>query len=66
MEEIAIAEKAILSELLPYRVRGRRGHPNEWLEGIIPEAVEQLVLSCLRRLELPFMQIGSVNGQRMP
>ena len=33
--EIDAAERAILSALHQYRVRGRRGHPNEWLENIL-------------------------------
>jgi hypothetical protein len=62
MEDIEVAERAILKQLLPWRVRGSTNRPNEWLHGISPWEVEVLVLKCLNSLDLPFVQIGSVTG----
>lgn len=49
LEEIDIAEKAILKCLDNYRIRGRTGRKNEWLENINPEAVEATVFSTLKK-----------------
>ena len=43
MEEIDEAEKAILKMLGEYRIRGRTGRKNEWLENINPSEVKQIV-----------------------
>ena len=49
LEEINIAEKAILKRLDNYRIRGRTGRKNEWLKNISPENVEEIVFSTLKK-----------------
>ncbi len=64
IEDISTPEKYILRELIPYRIRGKSGHMNEWLENISPYQVEDLILRSLIKLNLPFVQIGSVNDEK--
>ena len=40
MDEIDLAEKLILKNLDPYRVRGNTGKKNEWLTGITVSQLE--------------------------
>ena len=52
IEDIAIAEKAVLTRLDCYRIRGTTGRKNEWLEGIDANDVLQVVLHTLEELRL--------------
>ena len=54
IEEIQAAEKAVLTRLDNFRVRGRTGRKNEWLENISPEDVESIVFSTLKELDLAY------------
>jgi hypothetical protein len=47
LQDIAVAEKAILNKLNAYRIRGRTGRKNEWLEGIDPADVIAIVRETL-------------------
>ena len=51
IEDIALAEKAVLARLDLYRMRCRTGRKNEWLEGIDANEVLESVLHTLNRLE---------------
>lgn len=52
LQDIALAEKAILGKLDPYRIRGRTGRKNEWLEGIDPADVITIVRETLMEIEV--------------
>ena len=52
MEEIDEAEKVILKMLGEYRIRGRTGRKNEWLEHISPSEVERIVIDTLERKDV--------------
>lgn len=54
LEEITSAEKAILKKLDPYRIRGRTGRKNEWLEGIAPTDVIIIVRETLAEIEMEY------------
>lgn len=56
-------EALVAAELLPYRIRGLTGRPNEWLAGIAPSAVEAVVLDALKKSGLPYRILGSVPRQ---
>lgn len=47
MTDIDRAESEILTELLPFRIRGRTGRPNEWLDNIAPIDVVKLAFKLL-------------------
>ncbi len=49
-----IAEKAILKKLNPYRIRGRTGRPNEWLENISADSVKEIIFKTLDELDLEY------------
>ena len=57
LEEIDIAEKAVLKCLDNYRIRGRTGRKNEWLENINPETVEAIVFSTLKKTGIKYEKI---------
>ena len=57
LEEIDIAEKAILKCLDNYRIRGRTGRKNEWLKNISPETVEAIVFSTLKKTGIKYEKI---------
>jgi hypothetical protein len=61
LENFAQAEKAILSSLDRYRMRGRTGRKNEWLEGIDSAHVLTIVQRTLTELEIPHEQIVSLE-----
>jgi hypothetical protein len=50
IEDIAFVEKAVLVRLNRYRMRGRTGRKNEWLEGIDAKDVLEIVLHALDEL----------------
>jgi len=53
VEDFAQAEKTVLARLDQYRIRGRTGRKNEWLEGIKSEDVLRIVLDALELLDIP-------------
>lgn len=57
LENIEMAERAKLIELEQFRIRGSTGRKNEWLEGIAPSKVVEIVFSTLGRIGLPFQRI---------
>jgi hypothetical protein len=54
LDDIQLAEKAVLKNLDNFRVRGRTARKNEWLENIDPDKVEEIVFSTLNESNLPF------------
>ncbi len=54
IEDIALAEKAVLARLDGYRIRGSAGRKNEWLEGIEANEVLELVLHTLKELGVSY------------
>ena len=60
LDEVASAERAVLSRLSQWRIRGNSGRKNEWLAGISPHEVECIVISTLSESGLAFKRIGSV------
>jgi hypothetical protein len=52
LSEIAIAEKEILKQLLPYRLTSPSGNLTEWLQGIDADKVIELTLAKLLTLEI--------------
>lgn len=53
IEDFAHAEKAVLARLNQFRMRGRTGRKNEWLEGITAEEVLGIVFETLNGLDIP-------------
>ena len=47
VDDFQAAEKLILPELNAYRIRGKSGRRNEWLQGIDPIAVLRIVVSVM-------------------
>ena len=56
--DIAVAEKVILEKLDDYRIRGRSGRKNEWLQGIAPERALAYVLAALNESGIEFIRIN--------
>jgi len=48
LEDIDFVESAVLAKLDRYRMRGRTGRKNEWLENIRSERVLQIVFETLK------------------
>lgn len=46
-DDIGRAERLVLGALRPWRIRGRTGRRNEWLEGIASAEAERLALRAL-------------------
>jgi len=63
MLEIDAAEKAILARLDQYRIRGKTGRKNEWLQDIEPGELLGVALNALDELGLPFKQVEWRDGQ---
>lgn len=57
MAEIDKFETIVLKSLDLYRIRGRTGRKNEWLENISPEEVVKLVFEVLAREEAQFIKL---------
>ena len=57
IEDFANAEKSILARLDRYRMRGRTGRKNEWLENVSPDEVLQIVLDILAELGIPYRKL---------
>ena len=53
VEDFAQAEKAVLARLDQYRIRGRTGRNNEWLENISAADVLVVVHDTLEEFEIP-------------
>ena len=51
LSDIKIAEKAILTELDQFRIRGSTGRANEWLQNICPDDAIRIVVQILKGLE---------------
>lgn len=64
LDEIASAERIVLARLCEWRMRGRTGRRNEWLEGIAPDEVERIAIGALIDARIPFRHIGSVGLER--
>jgi hypothetical protein len=60
LEDIASAERLVLSHLSQWRVRGKSGRKNEWLLGIAPEQLERIVVSTLAEAGYVFQRVGSL------
>lgn len=54
LREIVVAERKILERLDPYLIRGVTGRRNEWLQGIEPERVYEVVLDALKELGIQY------------
>jgi hypothetical protein len=65
-EDVANAERAVLAELAPWRMRGHSGRRNEWLAGIAPGEVERIAERALRRAGIAFGVLGRVNPLSVP
>ena len=52
LQDIAIAEKAILKKLDVYRIRGRTGRKNEWLHGIEYTDVITIIKETLLEIQV--------------
>lgn len=60
-EDVANAERAVLAELAPWRMRGRSGRRNEWLAGIAPGEVECIAERALRGAGIAFVVLDHVD-----
>lgn len=56
MDDFARAEKAVLAKLDRYRIRGKSGRKNEWLEGIDAKGVLEIVLHTLDDLGISYQK----------
>lgn len=56
--ETELAEKEILSQLDVFRIRGRTGRKNEWLQGIEPEIVYSIAMKVLKELDLDYQIVN--------
>ena len=54
VKDFAAAERVVLRSLSEWRVRGPTGRKNEWLAGIEPAEVQQLMLAALTEAAIPF------------
>ncbi len=61
MADIMAGERAVLADLHQWRVRHSSGRLHEWLAGIAPQELEDVVLRSLRCSGLAFEQIGTVK-----
>ena len=59
-----VVESLVANELLPFRIRGSTGRPNEWLAGVSPSAVEAIVLAALASSGLDFTLLGGVANDQ--
>jgi len=61
VNEIELAEKAILKELDDYRIIGNTGIKSEWLDSVVANEVERIIIDCLNKLKIEYIRIGSVS-----
>lgn len=66
IEDVAHAERIVLAELAPWRLRGTSGRRNEWLAGIAPGEVECIAERALRRAGVAFVVLGRVTPSFVP
>ncbi len=64
IEDISQAEKVILARLDPYRIRGRTGRKNEWLEGISHLDVLRIAIDTLDVLGILYELVDDRNPGR--
>lgn len=57
LEDIDQLEKDILSLLDEFRMRGRTGRKNEWLEGITFQEVYKIAIDYLKDKEVEFIKL---------
>lgn len=57
IDDFALAERAVLARLKRYRMRGRTGRKNEWLEGIDAKDVLDVVLHTLDDLGISYEKL---------
>ncbi|MBN8480124.1 MAG: hypothetical protein J0L88_00880 [Xanthomonadales bacterium] len=55
VDDIARAERCILRALAPWRLRGARRRPTEWLAGIDPQRAVATALDALREAGIAFV-----------
>ena len=60
VEQPAVVESLVALYLLPYRMRGLTGRPNEWLSGISPVEVESAVFAALKKSGLPYVALSRI------
>ena len=56
-KEIDKAEKLILSELKPYRIKGPKGKITEWMAGVEPDEILKVVIACLNKHDVEYQLI---------
>jgi hypothetical protein len=61
MTDIKKGEQMVLADLRGWRVRHTNGRLHEWLVGIMPCQLQEIVLRALGRAEMGFERIGSVD-----
>ena len=61
-EDIATAERLVLKQLLPWRIRGKTGRRNEWLAGISAPEVERIALAVLAEAGITFSRCHPCNA----
>lgn len=59
LQDISVAEKAVLKALGEYRIRGATGRRNEWLANISPENVISIAEATLKTLEIKYLWLIS-------
>ena len=57
-DDFALAEKAVLAKLDRYRIKGKSGRKNEWLEGIEAKDVLAIVLRTLDDLGISYQKFA--------
>lgn len=60
VEELHRAERAVLQQLDRFRLRGPTRRKNEWLSGITPAEVEDIVFSTLDREGIAYRRMRTV------
>jgi hypothetical protein len=50
----AVVESIVGAELMPFRMRGATGRPNEWLAGMTASQVQEVVIEALKRSGLDY------------
>ena len=58
-DQIQEAERAILSKVDVFRMRGRKGRKNEWLEGLSPKVALDLLLDALSESGVEYTLIST-------
>jgi len=64
VENPSIAENAILAKLAPYRIRGKTGRYNEWLENISADEVRATATDILLQFAQPeLLAVAGINSK---